>query len=102
MKHKTLFSRLKNKLRLFFIPGLIILNSLNAQPTLIGTNGRGGYDFGTVFSYQAGAGSLSNVYKLQGTNIGTGGQHIKLIEAGGKLWGMTVNGGAYSTGVLFS
>ena len=92
------------KLRFAMLLTLFLLFALGAkaqQTTLLGTNPRGGIQFGTIFSYKTGNTFLDSVYKLQGIP-GSQPQYPSLTQTNnGRLLGVTRFGGIYNSGVIF-
>jgi len=82
------------------LSGLTMFNA-NAQPELWDMTNLGGNGSGVIFKTDASGGSQSIEYEF-GDNPGISPQYTRLCEAAnGMLYGVTSNGGATGSGVLF-
>jgi uncharacterized repeat protein (TIGR03803 family) len=79
---------------------LYITGLVKAQYQIFGLNQAGGEQFGTIIGFPAGSTSITNQYTLQG-DCGESPDALGVIEASGKLYGMTRQGGTTREGIIF-
>ena len=82
---------------ILFLFGFTVQKSL-AQSTLWGMTSAGGFSNGVVFGMNTGSTAISTQTALT-NNAGSSPQFVKLLEVGGKLYGVTNTGGI--SGMLF-